>query len=209
MPDLRTIIEILKATKEIRDNFQTIEKLKKGVELGVRGKDPFPPPKKVQEMISQNERMTRRLTEIKLHGVPAPKDPQISADELLNPGSRSRGLDKFRRTLKVRKQHATETDQFIRELDSIKTEAAAKQKAALILKKTFLDLAKSPLPDIGTVGKTTYWTWSEMFGKVGASLGNLSRAAPNARTRALNDLANYKKDTSTMEQNLQLFGVVR
>jgi hypothetical protein len=207
MNHIPILIEIAKAIKEVKVHFQTLRQYEEATARMGRGKDPFPPPQDVQKQLDFNAALSKKLKTLQLSGVPEPQLLKVSLDELANPATKTPAKQKLRDTLVKRQAHVLALRKLIQDLSMLENEAKTKAKGAREIQDFWGEMMKAPLPDLGTVNKTTYLTYHQIFVKLSGSINSISRDCQRAIQRLKKDLTSYEKDTKTLFENFRTFGI--
>jgi small-conductance mechanosensitive channel len=207
MNHIPILIEIAKAIKEVKTHFQTLRQYEEATARMGRGKDPFPPPQDVQKQLDSNAALSRKLKNLQLSGVPEPQLLKVSLDELANPATKTPAKQKLRDTLVKRQAHVLALRKLLQDLSVLENEAKIKAKGAREIRDFWGEMMKAPLPDLGTLNKTTYFTYHQIFEKLSGSINSISRDCQRAIQRLTKDLTSYEKDTKTLFENFRTFGI--
>ncbi len=201
------VIELLKGLKDLVGHFETIDEYSKAAERAKEGKDPFPPPKQVQEMLDNNARIAKWLERIRRKGVMEPELPKVSMDQLADLGTRASAMAGLREGMRMRDEHGQRVRELVDRLKLLTREARAKADAARIVSDFFGDLVDAPLPDIGTLNKTTYFTNHQIFRRLAGSISTIESRSIRAIKVLEAHLKEFERQSANMRGNLELLGI--
>jgi hypothetical protein len=194
------LAEVLKMLKEANEIMEGADKAKDG-------KTPFVGGEKVEAQLKKLDTYAKDLNDLASKGVGAPVDKKVSMDELANPKTKSQAVQKFKDNLKNRDTFDANGRKLLASLKQVETEAQLRGKAAKDLSEGFKKLVESPIPDIGTVGKTTYFGLYQGFEEAAGKFNTISTNSKRAQARVTTDLGKVEDDTDTMRENLKTFGI--
>lgn len=197
---LSELIEIAKLLHEAQECIE-------GANKAIEGKKPFLGSEKVEAQFKKLAACGKDLEALASQGLTVPKDKPVSMDDIANPKTRSQAAQKFKDNLRARDAFAADGKRILDALKDTEKDAQARSKAAHDISDVFKKLVEAPLPDIGTVGKTSYFGWYQQFEEAAGTLGNIASYAKRAQPRVTSDLKKVADETDNLRENLKTFGV--
>lgn len=202
-----TIIELLTQLYEVYDTIDDAKTCLDGAERAKKGENPFPASDEVEAEFRKLGALEKELQTLAAKGLGKPDQKKVTMDEIADPKTRGQAGKKFKGNLEAADAFVAEGKKLLAALKTAEKESKARSTAAREIAKGFERLVASPLPDIGTVGKTEYFALFQQFERAAGVLGRIAGEAGKAQTRVAKDLASAEDDAESLRTNLKTFGV--
>ncbi len=201
------LIEVLKAVKEVKDSYDTIDDFQEKLHRIERGEDPFPKEEKARRLVADLKGKARHLGRIAREGLPAPDLFTVALDELADPARRSAAGDKLRGNLTELEAWVGEARDLVVRLKDLRREAGLKQKAARDIARIFLKMAEKMPMIMTTANNAAYLEYSMTFERVAGALGDVGRQAGAALEKVQPQLQEQETSLLNLRTNLNTFGI--